>query len=124
MPQNLGTTHWMSPELLCKCLTYTSKVDIYPYGIIIWELATGMPTHIGQKGTVVAVRVREEDIRPDLPPMSTVYRDYIGEKLQALKLLCQSAKCPSISLGGHSTRASFMGYRESTFTLSLRLTVN
>jgi hypothetical protein len=80
MTQNLGTAHWMAPELLCECPTYTSKVDVYAYGIVLWELATGMPPYIGQKGKAVTVRVKEEDIRPVLPPdLNPATRDLITQ---------------------------------------------
>jgi serine/threonine protein kinase len=38
-----GSPPWMSPEQICgKDLTL--KADVFSYGIIVWEIATGEPT--------------------------------------------------------------------------------
>lgn len=36
---NLGTCYWMAPEIIVN-KKYTTKVDVYSYGIIIWEVCT------------------------------------------------------------------------------------
>ena len=36
---NLGTCYWMAPEIIVH-KKYTTKVDVYSYGIIIWEVCT------------------------------------------------------------------------------------
>lgn len=39
--KNVGTPFWMAPEMsMSNC--YTSKVDVYSYGIILWETSTGL----------------------------------------------------------------------------------
>jgi serine/threonine protein kinase len=30
--------NWLAPEAMSKNCEYTEKVDVYPYGIILWEL--------------------------------------------------------------------------------------
>lgn len=35
----VGTCNWMPPELI-ENLPYDLKVDVYSYGIILWEIAT------------------------------------------------------------------------------------
>ena len=39
MSGNLGTCYWMAPEIIVN-KKYTTKVDVYSYGIIIWEMCT------------------------------------------------------------------------------------
>lgn len=40
MTQKVGTIAYMAPEVI-KCTTYTNKVDVYSYGILLWELISG-----------------------------------------------------------------------------------
>jgi serine/threonine protein kinase len=35
MTQNIGTPHWMAPELMVRNTNYGSKVDVYAYGIVL-----------------------------------------------------------------------------------------
>nr|CCA13979.1 protein kinase putative [Albugo laibachii Nc14] len=37
----VGTTRWMAPEMILGNKVYTSKVDIYSLGLILWELIEG-----------------------------------------------------------------------------------
>jgi serine/threonine-protein kinase TNNI3K len=37
----VGTTRWMAPEVIRGEKYYTSKVDIYSFGLILWELIEG-----------------------------------------------------------------------------------
>lgn len=39
MTQNIGTPAWMAPEVYTES-NYTNKVDVYSYGILLWELLT------------------------------------------------------------------------------------
>ncbi|KAJ3445756.1 ankyrin repeat-containing protein [Anaeramoeba flamelloides] len=36
----VGTMNWMAPELLRDERDYTNKIDIYAFGIILWEIST------------------------------------------------------------------------------------
>lgn len=38
---NVGTIHWMAPEVLTGNL-YNESADIYSMGIVIWEMFTGL----------------------------------------------------------------------------------
>lgn len=40
MTKCTGTLLWMAPEVFKGDLHYTSSVDVYSYGLIMWELAT------------------------------------------------------------------------------------
>jgi hypothetical protein len=80
MNQNLGTPHWMAPEVLHKGSHYTSKVDVYAYGVVLWELATGMTPYYGMDSQMIAARVIAEDIRPPMPTdLNPAMRDLIGQ---------------------------------------------
>ena len=39
MTNNVGTTYWMAYDLFTNS-KYSLKVDVYSYGIILWEIAT------------------------------------------------------------------------------------
>jgi serine/threonine protein kinase len=49
MTTEIGTVHWMAPELI-EAKLYTEKVDVYAYGMILWELLTGKIPFHGFKG--------------------------------------------------------------------------
>lgn len=38
---NKGTYRWMAPEMI-KEKPYTQKVDVYSFGIVLWELMTAL----------------------------------------------------------------------------------
>ncbi|KAJ5076861.1 serine/threonine-protein kinase sty8-like [Anaeramoeba ignava] len=38
MSINIGTFNWMAPEILRGESDYTSKVDVYSYGLVLWEM--------------------------------------------------------------------------------------
>jgi hypothetical protein len=67
MTQNIGTPHWMAPELLSKGTNYTSKIDVYAYGIVLWELATGQTPYVGLEAPQIVQQVLGIDLRPTLP---------------------------------------------------------
>ena len=37
----VGTTRWMAPEVIAGEKNYDEKIDIYSFGIILWELIGG-----------------------------------------------------------------------------------
>ena len=41
MTQQVGTPHWMAPESF-EGSSYTNKVDVYAFGVIVWEILTEM----------------------------------------------------------------------------------
>jgi serine/threonine protein kinase len=45
----IGTPHWMAPELFDKQTTYGTEVDIWAFGSMVYEIASGLPpnTHVG-----------------------------------------------------------------------------
>jgi serine/threonine protein kinase len=80
MNQNIGTPHWMAPEILCHKANYTSKIDIYAYGIVLWELATAQTPYMGMESPQIIQQVVQNDIRPPLPSdLNPAMRDLIAQ---------------------------------------------
>jgi hypothetical protein len=67
MTQGIGTPHWMAPELLIKNTNYTAKIDVYAFGIVLWELATAQTPYEGMEAAEIIAKVLQEDLRPTLP---------------------------------------------------------
>ena len=67
MTQNVGTPHWMAPELLTSNKSYTYKVDVYAYGIVLWEIVAGQLPYSGMDSTQIIAQVLMEDLRPVVP---------------------------------------------------------
>jgi serine/threonine protein kinase len=42
----IGTPHWMAPELFGPNPIYGKEVDIWAFGAMIFEIATGLPPHV------------------------------------------------------------------------------
>lgn len=66
MTGEIGTTHWMAPEML-RGEAYTEAVDIYGFGIVLWEIATERHPYdnLPERQIVYAVSVR--GVRPPIP---------------------------------------------------------
>lgn len=67
MNSRVGTPYWMAPELLTQNCFYTSKVDVYAYGIVLWELASSETPFKGADIKTISNKVSVEDLRPSLP---------------------------------------------------------
>ncbi|OHT15260.1 TKL family protein kinase [Tritrichomonas foetus] len=67
MTQNVGTPHWMAPELLGGSTTYNEKIDVYAYGIVLWEILTKKLPYSGLESTMIIGQVLLNNIRPAIP---------------------------------------------------------
>ncbi|EPS61404.1 hypothetical protein M569_13392, partial [Genlisea aurea] len=63
---NKGTYRWMAPEMI-KERPYDRKVDVYSFGIVLWELTTALLPFQGMTPVQAAFAVAEKRERPPLP---------------------------------------------------------
>ncbi|KAI8001026.1 Serine/threonine/tyrosine-protein kinase HT1 [Camellia lanceoleosa] len=63
---NMGTYRWMAPEMI-KEKPYTRKVDVYSFGIVLWELTTTLLPFQGMTPVQAAFAVAQKNQRPPLP---------------------------------------------------------
>ncbi|POM61197.1 TKL protein kinase [Phytophthora palmivora] len=66
MTGNCGTVQWMAPEVLGN-RKYTEKADVFSFGIVVWEIFTGMCPYDGMTQIQVALGVLNHDLRPPIP---------------------------------------------------------
>jgi len=63
---NAGTPMWMAPELFTES-TYTNKVDVYSYAMILWEMLTECSPYPGKDISGIRKYVAESGLRPMIP---------------------------------------------------------
>jgi len=64
----VGSPFWMAPEV--QSMNYTSKIDVYSYGIILWELwsrKTPYSDISGYSVKQIMYKVSNEGLRPQIP---------------------------------------------------------
>ncbi|GMH01287.1 hypothetical protein Nepgr_003126 [Nepenthes gracilis] len=61
-----GTYRWMAPEMI-KEKHYTKKVDVYSFGIVLWELLTALTPFDNLTPEQAAFAVCQKNARPPLP---------------------------------------------------------
>eukprot|EP00026_Physarum_polycephalum_P008876 Phypoly_transcript_08979.p1 GENE.Phypoly_transcript_08979~~Phypoly_transcript_08979.p1 ORF type:complete len:344 (+),score=53.93 Phypoly_transcript_08979:284-1315(+) len=66
MTKKIGTPIWMAPELI-RGEDYNEKVDVYAFGIILWELGTGELPYPKMDSIQIAVAVSSKGMRPPIP---------------------------------------------------------
>lgn len=64
----VGTSYWMAPEVLNSTPFYDEKVDVYSYGILLWELLTNRIPYDGDDSNKVSIQVLQQGRRPIIPP--------------------------------------------------------
>jgi len=69
MTMNVGTTAWIAPEIFDGDGTYTNAVDVYSYGLILYELVTQCTPFKDYKTFEIPRKVLE-GVRPEIPPGS------------------------------------------------------
>ncbi|CAI9086912.1 OLC1v1020840C1 [Oldenlandia corymbosa var. corymbosa] len=62
---NMGTYRWMAPEMI-KEKAYSRKVDVYSFGIVLWELTTALLPFQGMTPVQAAFAVAEKNERPPM----------------------------------------------------------
>ncbi|KAJ8753166.1 hypothetical protein K2173_017740 [Erythroxylum novogranatense] len=66
MTPETGTYRWMAPEMI-QHRPYTQKVDVYSFGIVLWELVTGMLPFHNMTAVQAAFAVVNKGARPIIP---------------------------------------------------------
>lgn len=66
MKAHAGTYRWMAPEMIKEKLC-TRKVDVYSFGIVLWELLTGLTPYEDMTPVQAAFAVCQENARPPVP---------------------------------------------------------
>ncbi|OWM86873.1 serine/threonine-protein kinase STY13-like [Punica granatum] len=66
MTPETGTYRWMAPEMI-QHRPYTQKVDVYSFGIVLWELITGMLPFQNMTAVQAAFAVVNKGVRPPIP---------------------------------------------------------
>ncbi|KAI0553714.1 putative serine/threonine protein kinase [Xylaria curta] len=89
----IGTLHWMAPELFDQNAQYGTEVDIWAFGSMVYEIASGLPPNVRSN-----VRIPQfgEYLRDHLPRLTG---DQYSENLKSLVAFCledDPTKRPSI----------------------------
>ncbi|KAJ7566248.1 hypothetical protein O6H91_02G094200 [Diphasiastrum complanatum] len=67
LTKDTGTYRWMAPEMISH-KHYTKKVDVYSFGIVLWELYTGLTPFEEMSAVQAAFAVVDKHARPVIPP--------------------------------------------------------
>ncbi|XP_039116409.1 serine/threonine/tyrosine-protein kinase HT1-like [Dioscorea cayenensis subsp. rotundata] len=61
-----GTYRWMAPEMI-KHKSYGRKVDVYSFGLLLWEMVTGTIPYQDMTPIQAAFAVVDKNLRPVIP---------------------------------------------------------
>lgn len=63
-----GTLPWMAPELLSgKCSMVSDKIDVFSFGIVMWELLTGEEPYENMHCGAIIAGIVNNTLRPSIP---------------------------------------------------------
>ena len=63
----VGTPQWMAPEVLLSDPSYDARIDVYSFGIVMWELLTSSVPYQGVNLAILPKLVVNDGLRPDIP---------------------------------------------------------
>eukprot|EP00118_Oscarella_pearsei_P010424 m.63964 g.63964 ORF g.63964 m.63964 type:complete len:1224 (+) comp35209_c0_seq5:1019-4690(+) len=118
----VGTRPYMSPESFHKVCT--EKTDVYSYGVVLYELATGLPPYSSKKKMDLKAYVDDiESQRIDLIKMldpKAKWPKNVGleERSYGLDLLKIAKKCTVKDSRGRSTTKEILPYLKQLHELS------
>ncbi|KAJ0964823.1 hypothetical protein J5N97_025961 [Dioscorea zingiberensis] len=67
LAEDPGTYRWMAPEMI-KHKPYGHKVDVYSFGLVLWEMVTGTIPYEEMTPIQAAFAVVDKNLRPTVPP--------------------------------------------------------
>lgn len=67
LAEDPGTYRWMAPEMI-KHKPYGHKVDVYSFGLVLWEMVTGTMPYEEMTPIQAAFAVVDKNLRPTIPP--------------------------------------------------------
>ncbi|KAG2440259.1 hypothetical protein HXX76_004371 [Chlamydomonas incerta] len=79
----VGTVTHMSPELFIKGSVVDSSIDVYAFGILMWELATGRapyPEYADTHFADVPYKVVKEGLRPRFPSETPLHFKLVAQE--------------------------------------------
>lgn len=82
MTANVGTAQWMAPEVL-NGQPYTESVDMFSYGVIVWEILTGTCPFESLSPLEIAIAVSQRGARPPIPAAATERQQWYIESCWA-----------------------------------------
>ena len=77
----VGTVCWMAPELIRGERKYTTKVDIWSFGIFAMEMADGDPPYINETQQKVIFNIVKKSPPPIKARWSEEFRDFVTKCL-------------------------------------------
>lgn len=66
MTAETGTYRWMAPEVI-EHKPYSEKADVFSFGVVLWELLTGLVPYNDMTPLQAAVGVVQKGLRPPIP---------------------------------------------------------
>lgn len=63
----VGSSYWMAPEVLMSSPYYNEKVDVYSFGILLWELLTEERPYQNDDPISLPYEIVEKNHRPEIP---------------------------------------------------------
>ncbi|EAX97485.1 TKL family protein kinase [Trichomonas vaginalis G3] len=106
--RDVGTPHWMAPEIYSNAGTYTNKVDVYSYGIILWEMLAESAPFNKMSPAQIMFTVCQKKERPAIPHDSPKFLKSLiercwnqdPEKRPSFATICKKIKHNPILYGG------------------------
>ncbi|XP_047058604.1 serine/threonine-protein kinase A-Raf-like [Lolium rigidum] len=80
-----GTFRWMAPEMM-KHKPYGRKVDVYSFGLILWEMLTGSVPYEDLTPFQAAFAVFDKNVRPAIPSSCPAALRVLIEQCWALQV--------------------------------------
>ncbi|GJN68567.1 serine/threonine-protein kinase nak1 [Purpureocillium lilacinum] len=80
----IGTPHWMAPELFDQSTSYGTEIDIWAFGAMVYEIASGLPPNVtdGMDLARLGNRLKQQTPRLEGDQYSAGLKDLIAYCLQ------------------------------------------